>query len=74
VHDVQVVEKIPQNKWDVPANIIATPTRVIRTLKNNDLFRNLEKYESYDSGGWYHVASCQKKNKSCAHIPFYSFS
>ena len=30
VHDVQIVEKIPRDEWDVPVNIIVTPTRVIR--------------------------------------------
>lgn len=30
VHDVQIVEKIPQNEWDVPVDVIVTPTRVIR--------------------------------------------
>lgn len=39
VHDVQVVEKIPQNEWDVRVNLIVTPTRVVRTLKNNDSIR-----------------------------------
>ena len=30
VHDVQIVEKIPRDEWDVPVDIIATPTRIIR--------------------------------------------
>lgn len=31
VHDVQVVgERLPQDPWDVPIDIIATPTRLIR--------------------------------------------
>ena len=30
VHDAQIVEKIPQDEWDVPVNVIVTPTRVIR--------------------------------------------
>jgi len=30
VHDVQIVEKIPTDEWDVPVNVIVTPTRVIR--------------------------------------------
>jgi len=29
VHDVQIVEKIPRDEWDVPVDIIVTPTRVI---------------------------------------------
>ncbi|MFQ5999629.1 MAG: 5-formyltetrahydrofolate cyclo-ligase [Candidatus Bathyarchaeia archaeon] len=30
VHDVQIVEKIPRDEWDVPVNVIVTPTRIIR--------------------------------------------
>jgi len=30
VHDVQIVEKIPRNEWDVPVDVIVTPTKVIR--------------------------------------------
>ena len=30
VHDVQIVEGIPREEWDVPVNVIVTPTRVIR--------------------------------------------
>jgi 5-formyltetrahydrofolate cyclo-ligase len=30
VHDAQIVERIPREKWDVPVNVIVTPTRVIR--------------------------------------------
>ena len=30
VHDVQIVERIPREEWDVPVNVIVTPTRVIR--------------------------------------------
>ena len=30
VHDVQIVEKSPRNEWDVPVDVIVTPTRVIR--------------------------------------------
>jgi len=30
VHDVQIVEKIPRDEWDVPVDVIVTPTRVIR--------------------------------------------
>lgn len=31
VHDAQVVEAIPTEPWDVPIDIIVTPTQVIRT-------------------------------------------
>jgi 5-formyltetrahydrofolate cyclo-ligase len=30
VHDVQIVEKFPRDEWDVPVDVIVTPTRVIR--------------------------------------------
>jgi len=30
VHDMQIVEKIPRDEWDVPVDVIVTPTRVIR--------------------------------------------
>jgi len=30
VHDLQIVERIPTDEWDVPVNVIVTPTRVIR--------------------------------------------
>jgi len=33
VHDIQIVEKIPREEWDVPINIIVTPTQIIRTNK-----------------------------------------
>ena len=33
VHDVQIVENIPRDQWDIPVDIISTPTRVIRTAK-----------------------------------------
>jgi len=33
VHDVQIVENIPRDQWDIPVDVISTPTRVIRTTK-----------------------------------------
>ncbi len=30
VHDVQVVEGIPQDEWDVQVDVIVTPTKIIR--------------------------------------------
>lgn len=30
VHDVQVVEEIPRDEWDVRVDVIVTPTRIIR--------------------------------------------
>jgi 5-formyltetrahydrofolate cyclo-ligase len=30
VHDVQIVEKIPQDAWDVRVDVIVTPTKTIR--------------------------------------------
>jgi 5-formyltetrahydrofolate cyclo-ligase len=31
VHDAQIVESIPLQEWDVPVDVIVTPTRTIRT-------------------------------------------
>jgi len=33
VHDIQIVERIPREEWDIPVNIIVTPTQVIRVAK-----------------------------------------
>jgi 5-formyltetrahydrofolate cyclo-ligase len=33
VHDIQLVEKILSDQWDVPVNIIVTPTQIIRVVK-----------------------------------------
>jgi 5-formyltetrahydrofolate cyclo-ligase len=33
VHDVQVVEKVPREDWDVCVDVIVTPTRVIRVKR-----------------------------------------
>ncbi|MGQ9461083.1 MAG: 5-formyltetrahydrofolate cyclo-ligase [Candidatus Bathyarchaeaceae archaeon] len=30
VHDMQIVERIPREEWDVPVDVIVTPTRLIR--------------------------------------------
>ena len=30
IHDLQIVENVPTDEWDVPVNVIVTPTRVIR--------------------------------------------
>jgi len=31
VHDIQIVEKIPREEWDISVNIVVTPTQIIRT-------------------------------------------
>jgi 5-formyltetrahydrofolate cyclo-ligase len=33
VHDAQIVQDIPRDKWDIPVRIIVTPTKTIRTIK-----------------------------------------
>ncbi len=33
VHDVQMVEKVPWEEWDVSVDVIVTPTRVIRITR-----------------------------------------
>ncbi|MEM3522032.1 MAG: 5-formyltetrahydrofolate cyclo-ligase [Candidatus Bathyarchaeia archaeon] len=33
VHDLQVFNSLPYNEWDIPVDIIVTPTRVIRVKK-----------------------------------------
>jgi len=33
VHDIQVVEKISREEWDVPVDIIVTPTQIIHRVK-----------------------------------------
>jgi 5-formyltetrahydrofolate cyclo-ligase len=35
VHDVQIVEKIPREEWDVSVDILVTPTRVIRVTRGS---------------------------------------
>jgi len=37
VHDIQIVDKIPKEEWDVPVDIIVTPTQIIRTNKTSIL-------------------------------------
>jgi 5-formyltetrahydrofolate cyclo-ligase len=45
VHDIQVVEQLPQDKWDFTVDIIVTPTTVYRTypVRREDV----SKYMSY---------------------------
>jgi len=33
VHDVQIVEKIPKDKWDAPVDVVVTPSKIIRIKK-----------------------------------------
>jgi len=33
VHDIQIVEKIPREEWDIPVDTIVTPTKIIHTKK-----------------------------------------
>jgi len=33
VHDIQIVEILPREQWDVPVDIIVTPTQIIRVGK-----------------------------------------
>jgi len=33
VHDVQIVDRIPREEWDVHVDVIVTPTRVIRATR-----------------------------------------
>jgi len=33
VHDVQIVENIPSEEWDVPVSVIVTPTRILRAKR-----------------------------------------
>jgi len=33
VHDVQIVEGVPSQEWDVPVDVIITPTKTMRTKK-----------------------------------------
>ena len=46
VHDIQVLEKLPQNEWDFTVDIIVTPTQVIRTLqtKREDVSKCMSYY------------------------------
>ncbi|MBU7017319.1 MAG: RNA 2'-phosphotransferase [Theionarchaea archaeon] len=46
VHDIQVVEKLPQDEWDFTVDIIVTPTRVIRTsqIEREDVSKCMSYY------------------------------
>jgi len=33
VHDTQIVERIPKEKWDIPVDVIITSTQIIRVVK-----------------------------------------
>ena len=33
VYDVQIVETIPSQEWDIPVDVIVTPTKIIRTKR-----------------------------------------
>lgn len=45
VHDIQVVDPLPQNSWDLTVDIIVTPTRVINTQSRKK--EAVSKYMSY---------------------------
>jgi len=34
IHDLQLFDSVPQDPYDVPVDVIATPTRIIRTQSN----------------------------------------
>ena len=34
VHDIQIVENIPSDQWDIPVSIIVTPTKTVRTRQS----------------------------------------
>jgi len=47
VHDIQIVEKIPKEEWDVPVDIIVTPTQIIRTKKTLFSIPNAKKPQHF---------------------------
>jgi 5-formyltetrahydrofolate cyclo-ligase len=45
VHDIQVIEYVPPDRWDFTVDIIVTPTRIVRT--QNKRQEAISKYMSY---------------------------
>ncbi|MEM0320222.1 MAG: 5-formyltetrahydrofolate cyclo-ligase, partial [Candidatus Nezhaarchaeales archaeon] len=39
VHDLQVVDSVPREEWDVPVDLILTPTRTLWTAQATRLSR-----------------------------------
>jgi len=35
VHDIQVIEDIPRDEWDVPVDIVITPSKIMRIRKDS---------------------------------------